>query len=537
MELELKDGKVLEGRIERASEKGISLTDVVFSDGGKSQSFNVRASRLQDLKVLDMPLGKMNQKAAKPAVKTNGSKPNNADIQWQHDDVTKIKEQDDFDFQGNLGMFNKKDVFAELRKNDTIASEERLVSHNKRNGNYNAPQEKLEIDEMVIPDAKNDSWNKISEEEGIAARKNDTNIGLPSVDKEDSNYLPITESLNITHLLHSATTDTKEGNSTNEGDVLAKLEQMIKRSSSVSNPSLSAGMKTSAIKMKNSEYYVPTATPVQLLEIERVAADEFGINSTIMLENFALNAGFFLKKKLGGRSRLRSTNKNAEPLVVILTSDSDRAGSRALALGRHLCQSGHIRVITLFTTPSAAELLEASVKQQFEKYKSCGGKVVNSISALEATLEQLNSPVEIVIDAMQGFDINLADLYENLSLPQNPAMASASPQEKRIRGMVEWCNRQHSHTRIWSLDIPSGHDSAAGMPSFETCVHATGIIAAGWPLTALHQITAQDEHLEDLVMIDIGVPSGSYARRASLRRFQSGTDLLVTEGALELQFA
>nr|4BRU_B Chain B, ENHANCER OF MRNA-DECAPPING PROTEIN 3 [Saccharomyces cerevisiae S288C] len=28
-------------------------------------------------------------------------------IDWQDDDVSKIKQQEDFDFQRNLGMFNK----------------------------------------------------------------------------------------------------------------------------------------------------------------------------------------------------------------------------------------------------------------------------------------------------------------------------------------------------------------------------------------------------------------------------------------------
>lgn len=52
VQVELKDGKLIQGKIAKATSKGLTLNDVQFGDGGKSQAFKVRASRLKDLKVL-----------------------------------------------------------------------------------------------------------------------------------------------------------------------------------------------------------------------------------------------------------------------------------------------------------------------------------------------------------------------------------------------------------------------------------------------------------------------------------------------------
>lgn len=97
------------GKIAKATSKGLTLNDVQFGDGGKSQAFKVRASRLKDLKVLTVASQSGKRKQQRQQQQQNDYNQNRGEhIDWQDDDVSKIKQQEDFDFQRNLGMFNKK---------------------------------------------------------------------------------------------------------------------------------------------------------------------------------------------------------------------------------------------------------------------------------------------------------------------------------------------------------------------------------------------------------------------------------------------
>jgi len=58
---------------------------------------------------------------------------------WATEDVTDIQELEEFDFEANHRLFDKKSVFEGLRMGDTTADEDRLVGHNKvpaRPGTY-----------------------------------------------------------------------------------------------------------------------------------------------------------------------------------------------------------------------------------------------------------------------------------------------------------------------------------------------------------------------------------------------------------------
>ncbi|SCU98164.1 LAFA_0G16028g1_1 [Lachancea sp. 'fantastica'] len=478
VEVELKDGKVITGTVAKANGKSLTLSDVIFSDGGTSQVFKVKGTRLKDLKVVSTPKQSPAAKSVnKPSPKVEASTTND----WQHDDATVIKNQEDFDFQENLRMFNKQDVFAKLKEQDQVGQNARLVAHNVRD-------RKMETDELVIPDAKQDNWDSLEE------------------DSTHTEYLPITKSINITHLLQTAgDTETKND------PMLTQLQRALKspRSSSVS--------KGAGFVAASTGVAVPCATPVQLLEIERVSSESFGFTSKLALEHWAIHASQFVKQKLGGRVRMHAQNSNPQPLVVILAGDN-RCGARGLALGRALCQSSLVRVVVLFTnTPEDLE-----VNEQWQLFQRCGGKTVETLQSLKSSLEKLNSPVEMVFDAMQGFDSNLQDVCADAS------------DEGRLEDIINWCNLQKS---IWSLDIPSGLDAASAMPNFlGVHVNATTVICLCWPLTGTYNLKTQlaDRGGLEIHLVDMGVPQAVYSMRTSLRKFQIA-DLFVTEGMVQLR--
>jgi len=50
---------------------------------------------------------------------------------WATEDATDIQDMGDFDFESNLSKFDKRRVFDDIRKDDTTADGERLVSFNR----------------------------------------------------------------------------------------------------------------------------------------------------------------------------------------------------------------------------------------------------------------------------------------------------------------------------------------------------------------------------------------------------------------------
>lgn len=639
VQIELKDGKTVKGKIAKATPKGLTLNDVTFSDGTAYNTFKVRSTRLKDLKVLTVPPRSTSFKKNK---NTKYSNDRSRRDNWQNEDVDKIKSGAAFDFQSNLTMFNKRDVFAQLKQMDTVDPSQRLVAFNTgkstrdtaETSNRNDKQRNnlnYEPDELVIPNAKDDDWNKLSAEfdtisgqstddsdvpsrdvsqrsSSVKSSNHDTMTdgeqgridsgeenpeeeGVYGFDEEgydnsgEQNYLPVTKSINITRLLESAVNDAdgdsnygskklaagkknqkqqkqgsnrnKNGNSggindrkgvvgkrrdegSDNSDIIddddddlylrAKLEKMILSQTISRSNSYSANPPT--LRNRKNHQLIPMATPVELLEIERLTNETFKISTDTMNEVFANNASYLIRKHLGGSSRLTIKNQNPEPLIVILVSDMNRSGTKALSLARYLCQLKQVRVIILFACPSS-EIQDKLCLQKIDTFKKSGGKVVNSLKNLKLLVSKLNSPIEMIIDAMQGFDSNLSDFDE------------VKNSRSKIAEIIDWCNdiASSGNVRIWSIDIPSGYDSSSGLENFETAVTRVDKILCSysWPLSCLKNMRpvigydSSDEDVDDetVVLIDCGIPKSVYAQKNSLRKF-STVDTFVVSGAIPL---
>lgn len=153
-----------------------------------------------------------------------------------------------------------------------------------------------------------------------------------------------------------------------------------------------------------------------------------------MNEVFGLNASYLVKSHLGGSSRLTVRNSNPEPLIVILISETNRAGARAVALARYLTQLKQVRVVIMFSCP-LNDIQDRYVLARLEVFKRSGGKIVNSVKNLVALLAKLNSPVELIVDAMQGFDSNLGDFALSRSTRQ------------KTNELVGWCNEMRATSK------------------------------------------------------------------------------------------
>lgn len=133
IQIELKDGKRITGTVKHVTSKSLTLSDAVFQDGGSSPVFKIKSDKLYDLKVLKLPQSN-NGNGSRPASKLekDNGRENSRDREKEaeRDDIWDTEMSSDFDFQGNLQRFNKKDVFKDFQ-NVEIVKDETKIPHNE----------------------------------------------------------------------------------------------------------------------------------------------------------------------------------------------------------------------------------------------------------------------------------------------------------------------------------------------------------------------------------------------------------------------
>lgn len=459
--LDLKDGSLAQGVITHVDGSSIILGNRQYSN-----------SLVKDLKVVQLPSDqKQNKKkqgiqlddvsGSKAGSRSGTPKIHKQAVQsgWTGtSEIEDIKTSDDFDFAANLAMFDKKSVFADFQRNDTVSSQDRLVGHNKAPVKQKPleKKDKYENDEMVIPKNKQDNWN---------------NIGPVS----NRLALPVTSGGSGSH------------------SALGKASREIQLYKFIFESTGSA---------------VPMATPVQLFEIEREVQLSCGIDPKVGVEVCASNLfRLVVDNLLGGSVRLSNRKNHNLPPLVLLLIGSQRSSSRAFALGRHLTNHG-VRVLAYVGNEMESELLT-----QCQLFEQCGGKVVSSAfeDLLDILQNQLETPVEVIIDSLQGFDGLLADMCESTS-----DMAS-------LKQLINWVNEPKQKSKVLSFDIPSGIDGGSGtVQDAKLQVHPKYVVSLGLPITGLvHAYNNGTIHGDDVqhFVVDCGIPNTLYQLRPHLRKF------------------
>lgn len=377
------------------------------------------------------------------------------ELPWEGDNAQDIKPLPEFDFAANLAMFDKKSIFDDFRKKDTVNPNERLVGHNKVESvkNQKSFKQKYENHEMVLDSNKLDNWE---------------NIG-----RTNSNKTP-----DLTRITSNANRDTT-----------------ISRITFVNSNSLNE---------------VPLATPVQLLEIERLSSESYEITPNIMAEVSASNLSQLIANDiLGGTTRLSNKkNHNLPPLVLLLVG-TGRCGSRAFATGRHLSNHG-IRVLAFVLHNDYSD---KEFTKQWKLFESTDGKVIKS--SVEVLLDvidnQLDTPVELILDALQGYDEHIEDIFYE------------EEAQKGLKDLISWCNLPSQEKKIMSLDVPSGIDGGSGtIQDPELRLKSKWCISMGLPITGLAH-AYKNGHLEEgeisHYLIDVGIPNKVYSSKGNLRKF------------------
>ncbi|CZT40682.1 related to EDC3 Enhancer of mRNA DeCapping [Rhynchosporium secalis] len=404
---------------------------------------------------------------------------------WQTEDATDVQEMGDFDFQGSLAKFDKNTIFTQMQAEDSVADEDRLVSHNRlpkakpgTAGGKNLHYTENVLDGPPSATAKTTTW------------KNETS------DSEDAEGMGSQRGSGSGR--RSRRTDRAESKlSMNHRSVSRKGSAGIHPARTLSvrfqdhaNTPHANGPKIPIPASKPSFFLVPSdrrcepISALQMLNLENIADNELGLSEDMMTENAgrgiaevalsALNTG-------GGRGLIQGKNSTV-PTVVVLAGNN-KSGLRAVAAGRHIRNHGLNVVVCVLGLERESELL-VGLRRQIKVFRGFGGRIVTKIELLEY-VKALGSPLELIIDGLLGLTISFEELRTG--------------DQATAYELIAWANRNKA--RVLAIDVPTGIDPTTGKVSIidgrQLYIHAEYVVAMGTPKKGLLEAMALGEGVAD----------------------------------------
>jgi NAD(P)H-hydrate epimerase len=213
---------------------------------------------------------------------------------------------------------------------------------------------------------------------------------------------------------------------------------------------------------------IPTLTTEQMVEVDRLMIEEYGILLIQMMENAGRNLAEQAWRMMGGEPSGRR--------VVVLCGKGNNGGGGMVA-ARHLHNRGAEVSVKLAGDPARLKQIPA---HQWD--------ILQVMALIQADDPDLTG-ADLIVDAIIGYGLN-----------GNPRGEAA-----------DWIRRANAAGRpILALDAPSGLDTTSGKPG-EPCMRATATLTLALPKTGLVTPAAQGV-VGELFLADISVPPGLYRR-------------------------
>ena len=212
---------------------------------------------------------------------------------------------------------------------------------------------------------------------------------------------------------------------------------------------------------------IPYITTQQMLEVDRLMIEEYGIRLIQMMENAGKNLAELARQMLGGDVRSKR--------IAVLCGVGNNGGGGMVA-ARHLHNWGAEILLKVISAQDALNDVPAHQTQILERMGIADQETIDL------------STIDLVIDAMIGY-----------GLIGDPRGAIA-----------DWIRRVDDlPCPVLALDTPSGLDTTTGIPG-NPCLHATVTMTLALPKTGMAspQATA---YLGELYLADISVPPQLYA--------------------------
>ena len=212
--------------------------------------------------------------------------------------------------------------------------------------------------------------------------------------------------------------------------------------------------------MKNIK--IPAVTRAQMVEVDRLMIEEYGITLLQMMENAGRNLATLVRELL-------DDDLSGKRVAVLCGSGNNGGGG--LVTARHLANWGADVVVSL---AAPIDCLKGAPVRQLDTLKKMNVPLTESYPLGE---------IHLIIDALIGYGLK------------------GTPRGKT----AEWIQKANSAgVPILLLDIPTGLDADTGLP-LGACIRALATLTLALPKVGMLKASAS-EYLGDLYIGDISVP-------------------------------
>jgi len=433
---------------------------------------------------------------------------------WATGEVTDIQDMGDFDFEENLSKFDKRQVFAQIRLEDTTADESRLVSHNRLGGakSGTAGGKNLHYSENVLDSSIQRAVEHSSDSEhemgGSRMSRTSTRTSARKVPSRKGSALTGGEHHGSGSTFVNESASRARRRSIHSRAASPKLS--VKTDSSTSQIRKSSTVPTQpkpSLRISSTNRACPCISPLQMLELEQLAASESGITEELMTEN-AARCIAETAYDIVTLSREAEEQRSSTPPLIVLLAGNHKTGSRAIAAARQLLNHGVRVVLCLLGPLERDDELLGSVRRQLRIFRNCGGHAIKQ-DGLMRSLRQLQAPTDLIVDALFGIHVTFEDLRTD--------------DQASYFQLMCWANGSDAETV--SIDVPSGVDASSGILATHDKqalhVQAAHVVSLGAPKTGLLASLSDvpDAALMPLLLVaDIGIGSSAWKRYGNRRR-------------------
>lgn len=448
---------------------------------------------------------------------------------WATEEATDIADLGDFDFEGNHAKFDKRKVFDDIRRDDTTADEERLVSFNRNkarpgtNGGRN-----LHFTENVLDVPETRDTNRWKSEAG---------------ETEDE----IVRDEHYSSGRNSRRAGSRRPGQSRKGSV---IPGHLDRKDPSPRPSTRmptgspldgslSGLRAS-FRVASNNKPCHTVSPLQMLELEQLCTSELGITEDMLTDNAGRSIAEAILRfsSLAAASTLNTAQQQpADIKNVLFLLGNHKSSARALAAARHL-RNRRLRVtVCLLGLERGEDQLLEIVRKQLKIYKLSLGhverwddyqaKLANGSTATNAgaATHSTVQPPDFIVDSLLGVHHAFDELRTD--------------DQATVFGMIKWANLSASKLAarptsmgsvpILSIDVPSGLSATSGMiaeaDGQPLVMNSMSILCLGAPKAGLlafmagdHHSIAVDRSTWAVSVADIGISLVAWQRNGSRRK-------------------
>ncbi|NOX71114.1 MAG: NAD(P)H-hydrate epimerase [Candidatus Micrarchaeota archaeon] len=230
-------------------------------------------------------------------------------------------------------------------------------------------------------------------------------------------------------------------------------------------------------------------TAQQMREIDRIAQEEFGIPSFILMENAGRSCAEIVENTIKDRARMHNQNSSNRSKIVVVCGKGNNGGD-GFVCARHLINRGF--EVMIFVIGKSDEL-KGDAKVNYDILKKMDADIrALAYQSMEFFKQELGHAA-LVVDAIFGTGISreIREPYKTI---------------------IE--NINESQCIVVSLDVPSGLDATGGR-MLGTCIMANKTVTLAFPKTGLAKGDGP-HHAGEIIVADISIPKHIFMDRIKI---------------------